>query len=107
MPQTGFSWLDPATWIPAAIAAAYGFYKIARVLSRDRRDDKNERTVDQATLQIITALREELSRVTVRMRDVEAEMVRVHRERQALIEEIAQLKTRLAAYETAAQPRLL
>ena len=107
MPHTDFSWVDPATWIPAALAGGFGIYKIARMLMKDRRDDKNEQQVDEATRQIITTLREEVRRLTERVGDMEKEIMRLHDERKAYIAENAALLANLAECEgVAANPRL-
>ena len=107
MPPTDFSWMDPTTWIPAAIAGGFGIYKVSRMLVKDRRDDKNEQQVDEATRQIITTLREEVQRLTKRVGDMEKEIVRLHDERKAYIEENAALLAKLTEYEgIVTNPRL-
>lgn len=99
MPHTDFSLLDPSTWLPSLVAGGFGVYYLVRLLRRDQRQDQKDQQVDAATMQVITALREEVSRVTTRMGDMEQEIVRLHAERKQLFEELARIRVRLAEYE--------
>lgn len=108
MPDPGFSWLDPRTWVTSIVAGGLALYTLVRVLRRDQRQDHNERQVDSATQQIITALRGEVERLTARVANMEAEIVRLHEERKEYREREAVLMAKLAEYESAGrQAKLL
>lgn len=107
MPHSSF-WSDAGAWIASFAGTGLGLYYLARVLRKDRRDDKKEEKVDQATNQIIDTLREEVDRLTRRVTAMETEIIRLHDERKEYREREAILLAKLAECEgTAAQTKLL
>jgi septal ring factor EnvC (AmiA/AmiB activator) len=87
---TAFDLANPSTWIPSIVAGGLGLYMLARKFRSDSRNDKQEKQIDEAVQQIITNLREEVARLTERMADMEAEIVRLHEDRTVLLHKLAE-----------------
>lgn len=102
-----FDVTNPSTWIPSIAAGGIGIYWLVRLFRRDSRDDKQEKQIDEAVQQIITNLRNEVERLTVRMTVMEKEIVRLHQERAAYYEERAALLAKCSHCETGANQQQL
>lgn len=92
---------NPNTWAPAVLASGFGIYTLVRIFRRDSRADIQDRQVDGAVSQVIETLRNEVKRLSDRVTDMEAEIVRLHEERAELIDRLS------AASASAHQPNLL
>jgi hypothetical protein len=95
-----FEFTSPSTWIPSFVAGGAGIYGLFRIFKRDSRNDHQERQVDEAVQQIISGLRTEVERLTVRVGSMEKEIVRLHQEKALFHEERAALLARLAECQT-------
>lgn len=84
------------TKIGGALAAlAAGWYGFVRMIKRDRREDKVVTMTDDAMSQVIATLRDEVSRLSVRLAAVEEQNRKCEERNDELHREILELKAKL------------
>lgn len=106
--ETIFQLSNPATWIPSIVAGSYGIYGIFRMLRRDNRNDNKEKSIDDANIQIIHTLREEIDRLVQRVEALENDHGKCQQRNAQLHEENIRLLLQLTSLQsTSNQPSLL
>jgi predicted RNase H-like nuclease (RuvC/YqgF family) len=77
------------------VAIGTAIYAAMRMVKRDRRDDKVAGITDDAMMQVIATLRDEVDRLTKRLEAVEEQNRRCEERNESLHIELLELKARL------------